>query len=340
MAGRAEMTHSAPRHRVLLLGATGTIGQATARALVAAGHDTVCLVRPHAGPGGRLAEPDIRARLPGAELRFGDATDPASLRADAIRGERFDALISCLASRTGAPADAWAIDHRAFLAALAAAQDAGIGHVVLLSALCVQQPSLPFQQAKRAAEAALAASGLHWTVVRPTAFMKSLSGQLDRVRAGKPYLLVGDGRLTATKPIGDDDLGTYLATCLTDPERWNGILPIGGPGPAQTPREQGEALFALLGMRPHFRRVPLALLDALVAGLSGLGSVSPALAAKADLARIGRHYATHPMLVLDPGTGLPSDAATPAFGTERLIDYQARLLAGELRLERGDHAVF
>jgi divinyl chlorophyllide a 8-vinyl-reductase len=31
--------------RVLLLGATGTIGQAAARALVSCGHEVVCLVR-------------------------------------------------------------------------------------------------------------------------------------------------------------------------------------------------------------------------------------------------------------------------------------------------------
>ena len=35
--------------------------------------------------------------LKGAELRFGDVTDPVSLARDGFRGERFDALVSCLA---------------------------------------------------------------------------------------------------------------------------------------------------------------------------------------------------------------------------------------------------
>jgi divinyl chlorophyllide a 8-vinyl-reductase len=326
--------------RVLLLGATGTIGQATARALVAAGHETVCLVRPRAGPGGTLAQADIPRLLPGADVRVGDPTSTASLLADGTRGEPFDALVSCLASRTGAPANAWAIDYRAQLAALAAAQEARIPHFVLLSALCVQKPLLPFQQAKRAFEDALIASGLTWSIVRPTAFMKSLSGQVDRVRAGKPYLLIGNGQLTATKPISDDDLGRFLTTCLDTPERWNRILPVGGPGPAQTPRQQGDALFALLGRPPRFRQVPPALLDALVAALSALGRFSPRFAEKAELARIGRYYATQSMLVLNPETGRDDEAATPSFGCETLTDYQARLLRGEIALDRGDHAVF
>ena len=35
--------------RVLVLGATGTIGRATAAALVARGHEVVCFIRPRAG---------------------------------------------------------------------------------------------------------------------------------------------------------------------------------------------------------------------------------------------------------------------------------------------------
>ena len=61
-----------------------------------------------------------------------------------VQGERFDAVVSCLASRTGAPRDAWAIDHQAQLHGLAAAQAAGASHFVLLSAICVQKPLLAF----------------------------------------------------------------------------------------------------------------------------------------------------------------------------------------------------
>jgi divinyl chlorophyllide a 8-vinyl-reductase len=328
------------RQRVLVLGATGTIGRATVRALVRRGHEVVCLVRPRAGVGGRLGPDDCAQLLAGAALRFGDVTDPDSLARDGFRGEPFDALVSCLASRTGAPKDAWAIDHRAHLNALAAAQAAGVRHVVLLSALCVQKPRLAFQRAKLAFEQALIASGLGYSIVRPTAFFKSLSGQVDRVRRGKPFLVFGDGTLTACKPIGDDDLGEYLAGCLDDPARRDRVLPIGGPGDAITPRQQGEHLFALLGRPPRFKQVPVALLDVVIGVLGAAGRVVPALAAKAELARIGRYYATESMLVLDPVTGRYDAAATPSAGTQTLRDFHARLLRGEATLERGDHAVF
>ena len=327
--------------RILLLGATGTIGQATARALRQRGHAVVCFVRARAGVGGRLRRADTERLLAGTTVRFGDVADPASLPRDGLCGERFDALVSCLASRTGAPQDAWAIDHQAHLHALAAAQQAGIPQMVLLSALCVQRPQLAFQQAKLAFEAALIASGLTYAIVRPTAFFKSLSGQLDRVKRGKPFLVFGNGELTACKPISDDDLADYLADCLHLPERRNRILPIGGPGPALTARQQGELLFAALGLQPRFTSVPVGLMDAIIGTLDVLGRVAPALADKAELARIGRYYATESMLVLNPLTGQYDAAATPSTGRQTLADFYAGLASGtEQPPERGDHAVF
>jgi uncharacterized protein YbjT (DUF2867 family) len=69
-------------------------------------------------------------------------------------------------------------------------------HVVLLSAICVQKPLLAFQQAKLAFEKLLIESGLIYSIVRPTAFLKSLSGQVERVRKGRPFVVLGDGSLT------------------------------------------------------------------------------------------------------------------------------------------------
>ena len=234
--------------RVLVLGATGTIGQASVRALLRRGHEAVCLVRPRAGMGGKLAPDDAERLLPGATVRVGDATDPTSLARDGFCGEHFDVLVSCLASRTGAPHDAWAIDHRAHVQALDVAKHAGVPQVVVLSAICVQKPPLAFQQAKLAFEKTLVESGVTYWIVRPTAFFKSLSGQVERVKQVKPFLVFGDGTLTTCKPISDADLGDYLAGCLDDPSRHNCVLPIGGPGEPITPRQQGERLFALLAV--------------------------------------------------------------------------------------------
>jgi divinyl chlorophyllide a 8-vinyl-reductase len=118
------------------------------------------------------------------------------------------------------------------------------------------------------------------------------------------------------------------------------VLSIGGPGAAITPRQQGEHLFALLGRLPRFRQVPVAMLDAIIGVLGAAGHIVPSLADKAELARIGRYYATESMLVLDPATGRYDADATPSTGTETLFDFYAGLVSGAVAPERGDHAVF
>ncbi len=303
--------------RILLLGATGTIGRATLAALEADGHRVSALSR---------KGPDLSDA--GATLAAIRALGP------------FDAVVSCMASRSGAPADAWRVDHGAHLNVLRAAQALGIGQFVLLSAICVQKPRLEFQRAKLAFEGELAASGLTYSIVRATAFFKSLSGQVARVQAGKPFLLFGDGALTACKPISDRDLARYLADCLKGPARANRILPIGGPGPALTPRAQGQMIFDLLGKPAKFRHVPVAMMDAIIGGLRLGGMVAPGLRAKAELARIGRYYATESMLLWDAERGAYDADATPEFGTDTLRDHYAKLIRGEIRADLGEHAVF
>ncbi|MEO0772463.1 MAG: NAD(P)H-binding protein [Pseudomonadota bacterium] len=320
------MTDKPTQMRVLLFGASGTIGQATLRALREAGHHVTCFLR----AGSAFAPPD------GVAVHYGDAAAPDA----AFAGATLDAVVSCMASRSGMPKDAWAVDHDAHVAVLTAAKAAGVTRFVLLSALCVQQPKLPFQHAKLAFEAKLKDSGLAYSIVRPTAFFKSLSGQVARVQQGKPFLLFGDGKLTACKPISDDDLGRFITGCLTMPERENKVLPIGGPGPAITPLDQGHALFTTLGRPPRFRRVPVGVMDVIIAVLSVAGIVSTKARGKADLARIGRYYATHSMLVWDGSESRYSADATPESGSDRLFDHYGALIRGEASVDLGDHAVF
>ena len=310
--------------RIFLTGATGTAGRATLAALQEAGHKVVCFTR---------AATDLDA-----EVRVGDAGDPASLAQDGLRDEAFDAVVSCIASRSGTPQDAWLVDYGTNSVLLDVAKAAGIAQFIMLSAICVQKPMLEFQHAKLAFEAELMASGLTYSIVRPTAFFKSLSGQLDRVRAGKPFLVFGDGTLTACKPISDRDLGLFLAGCVGNLERANKVLPIGGPGPAITPMDQAEALFALLDKPMRVKRVPVAMMDVIRGVLRILGKVSTKMADKAELVGIGRYYATESMLVWD-GKGYDANA-TPETGTDTLFEFYETLIAEERSVALGDHSVF
>ena len=312
-----------------MFGATGTAGQAAATALIEAGHHITCVIRPEST--GTVAA--------GVRLHFANVTDAASLRDYGFAGETFDVVVSCIASRTGAPADAWAIDHDANVSILEHAKAAGVRHMVLLSAICVQKPLLDFQHAKLAFEEKLKSSGLEWSIVRPTAFFKSLSGQIARVKEGKPYLIFGDGQLTACKPISDRDLGAFIASCVDAPERKNCVLPIGGPGPALTPLEMGREIFRLTDQPEVYRKVPVALLDVIAGGLRLAGLIKPSLKVKADLANIGKYYATESMLLMDPLTGTYDANATPEFGSDRLFDYYADVVAGRETVDLREQAV-
>jgi divinyl chlorophyllide a 8-vinyl-reductase len=253
---------------------------------------------------------------------------------------QFDVVITCVSSRSGGRADAWAIDHAAQMNILQVAQRLQAKQFILLSAICVQNPKLPFQFAKLAFEKALMASGLTYSIVRPTAFFKSLSGQIPRLRKGKAFLVFGNGELTACKPISDDDLGNFIVDCITNRAKHNEILPIGGPGPAVTPRDQAQALFGLLGRPVKLRRVPVALLRIISGGLRLAGVFSPAAQRKADLAEIGLYYATESMLVWKGPEQGYSEEKTASTGTEHLFDHYAKVMRSGADIPRGDHSVF
>jgi divinyl chlorophyllide a 8-vinyl-reductase len=291
-----------PRRRIALAGASGTIGAAVLKRLTAEGHDVTTVPRT------ALAQADALAAL--------------------LVEAQPEVVISCIASRSGAPKDAQAVDYQANSALLAAAQAAGAGHFILLSAICVQKPLLAFQHAKLKFENELAESGIGYTVIRPTAFFKSLSGQVKRVKAGKPFLIFADGELTRCKPISDDDLAHFITGCIDNPATLGKILPIGGPGPAISLKEQGEILFRAAGKAPKFKSISPKIFTFAERVLALGAPFSGWFAEKAEYARIARYYATESMLVHDPATGQYSADLTPEFGQDTLEDHYRRLLAG------------
>jgi divinyl chlorophyllide a 8-vinyl-reductase len=82
------------------------------------------------------------------------------------------------------------------------------------------------------------------------------------------------------------------------------------------------------------------MMDLIIGVLSLLGHFIPPLTHKAELARIGRYYATESMLVWNQVQGLYDADATPSTGQETLWDCYQDLVSGQKSLERGDHAVF
>ena len=91
--------------RVAVCGATGYIGRFVVKELVERGYQVMAFARESSGIGGRKGQTDVVADFPGAEVRFGDVTNPASLATHSLN-EPTDVVMSCIASRTGGRKDA------------------------------------------------------------------------------------------------------------------------------------------------------------------------------------------------------------------------------------------
>ena len=316
--------------RVLLAGATGYIGQAVLRELVAQGHEVVALVRP-----GRQLTTDVQDRVTRIEVSLTDDADWDQ------QVPPVDGVISCLASRSGAPRDARQVEFEANRKLLEYAERAAARHFVLLSAICVQMPRLAFQREKLKFEALLAESSVPATIIRATAFFRSLVGQVERVRAGKPFLLFSSGNTTACKPISDRDLARFMVSKLASPPLSTAVLPIGGPGPALTPQDQGRLLCETLGQPFRSTSLPPEMFDWIRWLISPLALVSQSMRDRMEFLRIAKFYATESMLCWDAAAERYDAEATPEFGDDTLQGFYAGLASGEIALpERGEHSLF
>jgi uncharacterized protein YbjT (DUF2867 family) len=148
-------TAAIPRH-VFVTGGTGYLGRPLLAALVARGHRVRALTRPTPAP---LPE--------GAEPVLGDALIPSSYAERVAPADTLVHLVG-VAHPGRQRAHAFrAVDRPAAEAAFGAARAAGVGHVVYVS---VAQPApmlRAYVEARAACEAALRASGLDATILRP-----------------------------------------------------------------------------------------------------------------------------------------------------------------------------
>lgn len=164
---------------------------------------------------------------------------------------------------------------------------------------------------------------------------------MEIVKDGKPYVMFGDGKLCACKPISEEDLASFIADCVMDEDKSCKILPVGGPGKALTPLEQGQLLFQILGKEPKFLKVPIEIMDFVIGIFEFLVKIFPGLEDAAEFGRIGRYYAAESMLVWDPVTGEYSADKTPSYGKDTLEDFFAKVIReGMAGQELGEQTIF
>lgn len=292
----------------VIAGATGYIGKSTVRESVRQGYKTIALVRDKKKVESEEGKMLYGTFFEGADVVECDVCDPdkltETLKEISSQGNgNIDAIVSCLASRSGIKKDAYAIDYQATLNCLESGRAVNARHFVLLSAFCVKNPWLQFQQAKLKFEAALEAQNdMTYSIVRPTAFFKSVSGQLEVIQQGAPFVMFGDGEVTRCNPISEADLATYLIDSITDKSRLNKIINLGGPDEPLTMKKQGEMLYKAVGKEPNFFYAPLWLFDVIIDSLQWVSDTfnSEKFENAAELGRIGKYYAVEDMLTTDP----------------------------------------
>lgn len=223
---------------IVVMGASGTTGNALLHRLLALGEPVRALTRtPHRplpGLPGPLDPTGPASPRPAAmEVRYADAADPHSLRT-AFRGA--DRLF--LTTANGPAQVAWETR------AVDLAADAGIRHIVKVSAPAAEPDSpVAVSRGHHAVEEHLRASGVPYTVLRPYAFMQNLLRLAPGVAHGAVLGTTGDAPVNH---VDGRDVGDVAAAVLTRPEPAGRTYTLTGPAAVSYP-DVAARLAALTG---------------------------------------------------------------------------------------------
>lgn len=220
---------------ILISGATGANGTELMKLLSALGIPARAMVR-------SIAKATALTGLPGVSLVQGDFDDAASLDS-ALRGVTKAFLLTPSSERAEAQQ----------LAFVAAAQRAGVRHIVKLSqfAATVDSP-VRFLRYHAAVEDAIRSSGIDFTFLRPNLFFQGLFGFAELIKAGQFMAPIGEARISA---IDVRDIAEVAAAALTEDGHAGQTYTLTGPD-ALTHAELAATLGAAAGHPVKFQSVP------------------------------------------------------------------------------------
>jgi len=300
----------------IVAGATGYIGRAVVRECVSRGYNTISLVRDatkasldEALSGSSLVECDVQnvkevQRL-FSEIASGKHACATYAGSDAHSAPLpIDIVCSCLASASGIESEVYAIDYQATLNLLNAGREPSVSarHFVLLSAFCCRRPLLKLQKAKLKFEDRLhEQNDMTYSIVRPTAFFKSVSGQYESIMDGNSYVLFGDGAVTYCNPIAETDLATYMCDSAIDEKQWGRILNVGGPDEPLSNKMLAEMMFSAIDKPAKFVYVPTEIFDWSIGMIEWIAKNFPSQKWEdvLETAKIGKYYAVEDMLTTE-----------------------------------------
>lgn len=250
--------------RVLITGGCGFIGLAAAKSLRHSGHAVTLLSSSRDG------------QLEGFPVVRGDVRDPASLVPAVaginavVIGHQFPNFPIERPETHDTFQEVDADGTRHVLDALKAYGQPE--RVVYLSGAAVQESLAgrhPGIDAKLSAEASVQASGIPWTILRPSIVYGPgdhyFSRLVQMIKTGPVVPVLGGGRALSA-PIHVNDLAQAIAAALDDRRGENALLDVCGPNTLSTNALLG-LLMSVIGQRRPVVHLPVGAMNAIAAGI-------------------------------------------------------------------------
>ena len=259
-AGEAAVLDARRGDAVLVTGAAGLVGTHVCRELLRRGWEVRAMVRSARRAAERLGHLPVR-------VVAGDLRDPAAVRA-AVQG--VDAVVHLAAIAIERPGQSYEdVNTVATIGLLDAAGDAGVERLVHMSQNGASSDSpYRFLRSKGMADDRVRASGLSWTVLRPSVIFgpeDEFVNVLARlVRLSPVVYPLPDGGRARFQPVAVDDVARAVAQALDTPDTVGGSYDLGGPV-ALTLRQMVERVLLAMDASRVLVPVPVAVLRPLVA---------------------------------------------------------------------------
>lgn len=203
--------------KLLIVGATGTLGRQVARCALDQGHEVRCLVR-------SFSKATFLKEW-GAELVPGDLCEPETLP-PAL--ENIDAVIDAATARPTDNLSIKQVDWEGKVNLIKAVKAAGIDRYIFFSLLNADQyPNVPLMEVKRCTELFLRESGLNYTILRLCGFMQGLIGQYAIPILDNQVVWV-TGESTPVAYMNTQDIAKFAIRALEVPATEKQTFPVVG----------------------------------------------------------------------------------------------------------------
>jgi uncharacterized protein YbjT (DUF2867 family) len=235
---------------ILVLGATGQQGGATARELASRGFSVRAFTRDPEKPAARaLVER-------GVTVVKGELEDPRSLQ------RAMDGVHGVFSVQTPFGPGGTERETREGIAVADAARDAGVEHLVYSSVGGAERNTgIAHFESKYLIEKRVRATGIHATILRPVFLMENFTGMGPREVDGQLVLRVALSPQTRLQMLAVRDIGVFAALAFEGREGVSGqALEIAGDELAMT--EVASTFAAAMGRDVRYERQPLAELAA------------------------------------------------------------------------------